>query len=102
MPGVCGCGTADTDSDGDGLADCNDECSNTPAGTIVDAVGCSVNDYCPAGDDWKNHGAYVSCVSRTAEDFVDSGIITEAEKDAIVSEAAQSNIGKNKKKKGEK
>lgn len=29
-PGICGCGVPDTDSDGDTIADCNDNCPNTP------------------------------------------------------------------------
>lgn len=30
-PGICGCGTPDTDSDGDGTPDCNDNCPNEDA-----------------------------------------------------------------------
>ena len=30
VPGVCGCGAADTDSDGDGAADCMDSCPSDP------------------------------------------------------------------------
>ena len=29
-PGICGCGTPDTDSDGDGTPDCNDGCPDDP------------------------------------------------------------------------
>ena len=29
-PGICGCGVADDDSDGDGVADCDDECPDDP------------------------------------------------------------------------
>ena len=50
----------------------------------------------PCEGPWKNHGQYVSAVSHAAEDFVTFGLITEAEKDAIVSEAAQSSCGKKK------
>ncbi len=44
--------------------------------------------------DYKNHGEYVSMVAHFAEDLLEAGIITEEEKDAIVSAAAQSDIGK--------
>jgi len=48
------------------------------------------------GDKWKNHGAYVSCLAHTASDFLTGGLITEAEKDASVSAAAQSSCGRKK------
>ena len=64
-------------------------------GDAVDSAGCSIAQNCPAGsDDWKNHGQYVSCVENEAELFYGEGLITEEEKDTIVSEAAQSNVGK--------
>jgi hypothetical protein len=45
----------------------------------------------------KSDGAYVSCVAHTSGDFVAAGLITEGEKDAIVSAAAESTCGhKNK------
>ncbi|MCJ7591561.1 MAG: hypothetical protein MUO51_09425 [Woeseiaceae bacterium] len=42
---------------------------------------------------WKNHGKYVSSVAHAANEFVDRGLIFEAEKDAIVSGAGQSVCG---------
>ncbi|HMW96768.1 MAG TPA: T9SS type A sorting domain-containing protein, partial [Flavobacteriales bacterium] len=60
-PGICGCGTADTDTDADGTADCNDGCPADPlkvepgicgcgtADTDTDADGTAdCNDGCPA------------------------------------------------------
>jgi hypothetical protein len=85
-----------TDSDGDGVDDDSDNCAGTASGDVVDATGCSIAQYCPCDNNWKNHGKYVSCVAHNAEDFVDAGLITEAEKDAIVSVAAQSDCGKKK------
>jgi hypothetical protein len=41
VPGVCGCGTLDTDADADGIADCKDTCLGTPEGEPVNADGCS-------------------------------------------------------------
>jgi hypothetical protein len=44
-------------------------------------------------DRWKNHGAYVRSVAHAAEDFRDAGLITQAEKDFIVSQASTSTCG---------
>jgi hypothetical protein len=90
------CVTPPADSDGDGVDDDADQCAGTASGDVVDATGCSIAQYCPCDNNWKNHGKYVSCVAHNAEDFVDAGLITEAEKDAIVSAAGQSNCGKKK------
>jgi hypothetical protein len=86
----------DTDDDNDGVLDGNDTCLSTGAGATVNADGCSIADLCPCVNDWKNHGAYISCVGGTAETFVAAGLITTAQKDAIVSEAAKSSCGTKK------
>jgi hypothetical protein len=83
----------DTDADGDGVLDANDACLATLPGEVVDDTGCSIDDLCPCENAWKNQGAYVSCVARAAEDFVADDLITDAEKDTIVAEAAESNCG---------
>jgi len=91
----------DTDLDGDGVLDANDACVPSPLGDVVNADGCAIADLCPCEhpDDatkWKNHGAYVKCVAHTTEDFVNAGLITDAEKDEVVSEAASSACGHKK------
>ncbi len=86
----------DTDADGDGVLDAYDSCLNTEPGDIVDATGCSIDDLCSCKHGWKNHGGYVSCVARTSESFLEQGLITEEEKDVIVSTAAQSECGRKK------
>lgn len=88
--------TIDSDSDGDGIVDSDDQCPDTAEDAVVDDDGCSIAQICPADGNWKNHGAYVKCVAHTAESFVAEEFITEEEKDAIVSEAAQSDVGKKK------
>jgi hypothetical protein len=90
--------SGETDADGDGVPDSADACPNTPAGAIVNANGCSIDQLAPcagpaSGGTWNNHGAYVSTVARVAEDFLAQGLITEDEKDAIVAAAAESNCG---------
>jgi hypothetical protein len=84
----------DTDDDGDGVGDGADSCANTPAHAIVSNGGCSVDQTCPATSTWKNHGAYVSCVTQAANTLVAQGRITGAQKGAITNAAAQSNVGK--------
>jgi Concanavalin A-like lectin/glucanases superfamily/Thrombospondin type 3 repeat len=87
----------DPDDDNDGVEDDIDECPETVLGTVVNADGCSIEDLCPCENDWKNHGAYVSCVAHASEDFLEDGIITDDEKSDIVSEAGKSSCGHKKK-----
>jgi hypothetical protein len=92
----------DEDDDGDTVADADDQCPETALGSVVDGTGCSIAQLCPCegpkGTDssWKNKGLYVSSVAKTAESFLEGGLITEAEKDAIVSAAAHSACGSKK------
>ena len=57
---------------------------------------CSLDFACPCDQEWKNHGQYVSCVAKKAEELVQGGFITEEEKDSLVSERARSTCGKKK------
>ena len=84
----------DLDDDNDGINDGLDQCLGTLETDLVNAEGCSIDDLCACSNAWKNHGAYVKCVAQTSEDFVDAGLISEEEKDTIVSDAAQSTCGK--------
>ena len=61
---------------------------------IVNADGCSIDQLAPCAGNWKNHGAYVSAVAKIANAFLAQGLITPAQKGAIVAAAAQSNCGK--------
>lgn len=94
------------DGDGDGVADDIDLCPATPDGAIVNRLGCSgaqaIELVCPAGDEYKNHGQYVSCVSNAAEAAIEDGLLTDEEAEEIVSAAAHSNVGKPAKSKGKK
>jgi hypothetical protein len=87
------------DSDNDGVPDAIDQCPNTPAGSVVDANGCSIEQLVPcegplSGGTWKTHGEYVSGIAHTANIFVASHLITLAEADRIIKAAARSNCGK--------
>jgi hypothetical protein len=98
------CDTTAADSDHDGVPDSKDKCSRTPSGDAVDPTdGCSINQVCPCdghGSDrcgpggWRNHGEYVSCVAQASADMLKARVITAAQKDVIVSKAAQSACGK--------
>jgi len=90
--------SGETDADSDGVADSLDQCPGTPAGAIVDANGCSIDQIAPcsgpaSGGTWKNHGQYVSAVARAVEEFVAQDLINADQAEEIVTQAAQSNCG---------
>jgi len=82
------------DSDGDGVLDKDDDCPDTLEGELVDEFGCSIAQLCPCDGEWKNHGSYVSCIAHVTDDWLEKGLLSEEEKDAVVSDAAQSYCGK--------
>ena len=86
----------DDDADDDGVTDDEDECLFTDLGDLVNEDGCSIEQLCPCENDWKNHGAYVKCVAHVTNEFKKAGLITGAEKGAIVSEAGRSDCGQKK------
>lgn len=94
--------SGETDADGDGVADSLDACPGTPANTIVDAQGCSIDQLVPCsgpvtGGRWKNHGQYVSAIAQVADSFSAAGLITEAEAALITEQAAHSACGSRRK-----
>jgi hypothetical protein len=90
----------DDDDDDDGYLDVDDSCAATELGAHTDGAGCSsaqrLDNTCPSDGEYRNHGAYIRCISHETEAQVNLGLITEEEKDAIVSQAAGSSIGKKK------
>ena len=82
-----------TDEDDDDIADEHDLCAGTAQGDVVDATGCSVPQICPC-DGFTNHGQYVSCVADTANEFVDSGLITRSQRKSTLKLAAKSSCSK--------
>ena len=90
----------DPDIDGDGAPNETDLCAGTSSEVAVDPLnGCSINQLCPCegprgtSTAWRNHGKYVSCVAHATNDFATQGLITDDEKGALISEAAQSDCG---------
>jgi hypothetical protein len=57
---------------------------------VVPAIG----DACPCVSTWKNHRAYFSCIANATDALVADGLLTETEKDVVVSDAAQSGCGR--------
>ena len=100
---VCG-GDIDGDVDEDGVSNGSDICPGTPLGVVVaPSTGCSLAQLCPCEGPrgttvaWRNYGRqYVSCVAQSAESFVAQGLLTKAEKDVLVSQAALSTCGEKK------
>ncbi len=88
----------DQDDDNDQVNDGLDSCPGTQSESIVNDQGCSVDDLCPCSNDngWNNHGAYVRCIASTTTDFVKSNLLTDAQRNAIVSTGAQSDCGHKK------
>ena|SRR5438128_1337819 len=89
---------AESDADADGVSDSLVLCPGTPAGVMVDANGCSIDQIAPcsgpaSGGTWKNHGQYVSAVAHAAEAFLAEGLISADQADEIVAQAAQSKCG---------
>jgi hypothetical protein len=102
-------GAVCTDSDGDGVEDDVDHCvpsvlggqvdvgsgPTSIANDDVDENGCSIQDRvneCKA--DAKNHGHYVSCIAKLANDLRKSGAITNQQSTEMKNGAAKSQIGK--------
>jgi hypothetical protein len=90
------------DNDCDMVLNDYDLCPMTLEAEIVDPDGCSLDQLCPCDGPmdsikaWRNHGKYVSCVSKQSEGFFEMSLISEFEQDAIVDEAAESECGNKK------
>lgn len=85
----------DADDDNDTVADGRDRCPNTPANTPVLSNGCSAAQTCPTTARWKNHGDYVECVEDAAQDLYRARVITQRERQALITAAANSSVGRN-------
>jgi uncharacterized repeat protein (TIGR03803 family) len=87
------------DTDGDGVPDDVDSCLATTPDQVVDAQGCGIDQLVPcsgprAGGAWRNHGQYVSDVTKAASEFARLGLISGTQKGATVRSAARSQCGR--------
>ncbi|MBN7797810.1 thrombospondin type 3 repeat-containing protein [Parahaliea mediterranea] len=94
----------DDDLDNDGVPGQSDQCEFTAPGELVDPQnGCSLEQSCPCDSPrgesvpWRNKGKFVSCSARALNSLLKQRLITEEEKGALQSVAAQSNCGSKKK-----
>jgi len=86
--------SGETDLDNDGVPDSLDQCPDTPAGSIVNSDGCSIDQLVPCDGPWKNHGQFVSTMAHVTSEFAREGLITQGQRSQIVSAAARSDCGK--------
>jgi pimeloyl-ACP methyl ester carboxylesterase len=89
------------DADGDRVPDTIDNCPGTPLGSVVNANGCSIYQLVPcdgprSGGTWKSHGQYVRAVVQAATDFLRGKLITRKQWVEIVTRAAWSKCGWNR------
>src|SRR6266404_3805828 len=54
----------------------------------------SVEELCPCGSRWENHGAYVACVESAIASLEQRGLIDAAQRADVVKQAADSDCGK--------
>ena len=90
----------DLDDDDDLVDDVADACPWTTLGALVDpANGCSIAQLVPCDrpmgmtEPWRNHGQYVSKLTREVTSFVKKGLLDKSEKGSIVSSASISSCG---------
>jgi fibronectin type 3 domain-containing protein len=91
----------DDDIDGDGVLNDNDECEFTPIGEVTDlGNGCATEQLVPCDGPrgttgtWRNHGHYVYSLAKTTKSFVDQGLITQEERQDIMTNGDFSDCGK--------
>ncbi|MCI5144173.1 MAG: hypothetical protein D3923_01295 [Candidatus Electrothrix sp. AR3] len=92
--GVFSANSNSEDTDEDGVVNTSDICPETAPNTPVLENGCSLNQQCPCDAAWKDHDAYVHCNTVASEELVTAGLITDEEKNTIMSEIKLSHCGK--------
>ena len=81
------------DTDNDGVSDYFDDCPDTPAGSVVNAHGCGIEQLCPCDGPWKSRGHYLKTVVTVTQEFVANRLITPRERNAILRAAVNSHCG---------
>jgi len=85
--------TDDGDCDGDGVPNIRDGCAQTPPGSIVNGMGCGIDELVSCNGRWKDHNQYVEAFKQVATNFWREGVITIAERNALIKQAEKSSCG---------
>jgi hypothetical protein len=90
------------DDDNDGVPDPSDICPGTPADTVVDSDGCSIEQKVPcagrlkkdgSSKPWGSNQAYKAAVKVAADKMLRNGDITQAERDQLILDSEASTCG---------
>jgi hypothetical protein len=73
------------DCDHDGVPNSQDECAETPLGSVINAQGCSIAQLCPCA--MESHDEYVTCVRDAARAFQQAGLISNSQRRQLVENA---------------
>jgi hypothetical protein len=94
----------EADADDDGFRICENDCDDADDTVNPDAIeipGDLFDDNCDGSlgacdpmAEWRNHGQFVRCVAHEVNSLIEAGLITEDEGDALVRNAAHSDVGK--------
>jgi len=94
----------EVDVDGDGFMVCDGDCSDLDANINPDAYELPGNVFdencdgslgaCDPNAVWKNHDQFVRCMANETDALIEAGILTDEEDDALITNAAQSDVGK--------
>lgn len=87
QPGMCGCGTPDTDGDNDGTADCNDLCPSDANKTEPGLCGCGVAD--TDTDEDGTPDCNDECTNDAGNDVDDDGICGDGDNCPDISNSDQ-------------
>jgi len=82
----------DGDIDGDNVSNANDQCMNTASNTAINSSGCNAAQFIELSCDrtsFANHGRYVSCVAKAANDAVNDGLLPKNKKSDYIKQAAK-------------
>ena len=70
-----------------------DDCPPPPPTCEEDDTACLLEEACPCENDWRNHGAYVTCTVQFRNDNTIQGVPQLPDLEHIVSDAGCSDCG---------